>query len=393
MKKGINILAIFTIVMIFASCKSVVNHGKVDYSNQESKHIKVLGAGYTVNTSRELEERYVVSVKLKDTPSNAKYLIADFEQPNNLGYYERKILDIDPTKEIKLLVSDPIYGQKGGFYKIKVYLTKDKDGVDVIDKLVQNVNLPKGLSEGRDYAKEYKILFKNKSKKKVIVIYPNNRKKKAISLHIPSDFKIGNATVKFKESSFEYIPKNETVYNWSKILTLQESSDRMMEILDKNYYIRYVNIIGLGFNKDFPEKDNNLQIGAAAFLYDKLYMSSEKNFLNIAKRSKKVISLIDYPSDRIKKKPYEREFLAATILKSDKKLWEYQYTFRYDKRISKKELSSRKIKAIEIVGSASYMNTDLFENFVIKELENDGAKIESRRLDDREMNKLFHKTK
>ena len=76
--------------------------------------MKVSGGGYFLRTERQQEESYGLVVNFKSMPAAAKYLIADFELPNNSGVYERKIFPVTDTQSSLLVNSNPIYGIKYG---------------------------------------------------------------------------------------------------------------------------------------------------------------------------------------------------------------------------------------------------------------------------------------
>jgi len=143
----------------------------------------VEAGGYFLDTKKQAEEYYGLVINFKNLPDNAKYLIADFELPNNRGLYERKIFPAERNRTNFFVKSDPIYGLKQGVYHVKLYLAEDKKGEKVIDQVDQAILIGPGISKGRDYTTQYTLFNGEKEIKKLLVVdTPFNKNPK-----LPSD--------------------------------------------------------------------------------------------------------------------------------------------------------------------------------------------------------------
>jgi hypothetical protein len=207
-------LSIFiSLILLLTSCAVIKNYP------QESKFMKVYGGGFIMKSS---EPQYGMVVNFKDLPSDAKYLMADFEVPSSPGKYERKVFELSQNQKSVILKSDPIYGYGYGLYYIRVQIAKDEIGENILDSLDQSIKLYRSPYKGRDYATQYSVKRGKEDVKKVVVISPHNRKSNLIEGEIPSGFKMGYAAVRKDQSTIEYIPNNEKIAGWSKIVTVNE---------------------------------------------------------------------------------------------------------------------------------------------------------------------------
>lgn len=383
MKKTLHLILI---TLILGGCSVMKNYP------QESKFMKVTGGGYFLSKDRQLEETYGLSLDFKNPPSSAKYLIADFELPNNAGLYERKIFPINNKQSSIAVKSNPIYGFNYGLYYVNLYLAEDKKGERVIDSLKQSIKLYSSLNKGRDYASQYTLFEDKKEIKKVIIIYPNKRKKDLITAEIPNKFKIGHANVGFDESIVEYVPNNETVYNWTKIITIKENKVINQDINKPHIY---ASVLGNAMHKKFSKLDKDMQITYAGIVNGEFINVETPNFEKLITKANEVGAYVDYADySTIKRSPYQREYLVLRTIKSDVSIWEFQCTVRYDKRWSKEKIESFKKEAKNIVGSLQYVKSNPIDDLEKLATEN-GVKnfnVESQRLDDRELNIKFKAT-
>ncbi len=374
---------ILSTLLLLNSCAIIKNHP------QESKFMKVSRGGYFLNSERQLEETYGLVVNFKNIPDNAKYLIADFEIPNNPGQYDRKIYPINKNQSHEFIKSNPIYGFKYGFYFIKLSLAEDKKGEKIIDSLYQSIRLYIGHSKGRDYAVQYTLFGGKEEIKKMIVIFPNERNKDLLIADISSEFKMGHAVVTSDESVVEYVPNKESVFNWSKIITLKEN-----KVIDEkmNKPAIYSTILGNGMYKKFSKLDKDIQITYTGRLKGKFINVETPNFQELAMDAEEIAVYVDYSDPlTIKKYPYQREYLVAKTAKSGISIWELQCTVRYDKRWPKEKIELWKEEAARTANSLRYSKNNLADNLEKIAIEN-GIKdfsLESQRLDDRDLNIKF----
>lgn len=382
----IKILMLAVVINPMISCAIIKN------KPQESKFMKVDGGGYLIRAGRQMEETYGAVVRLKHIPDNAKYIVADFELPNNSGIYERKIFPIDKKKSFVAVNSDPIYGAKYGFYYIKIYLTEDKKAEKIIDSLTQSVKIYTSINKGRDYAKQYTVFLDDKEVKKIIVIYPNNRKKSLLTAEIADGFKMDYAVVSPNESLIEYVPKKETVYNWSKIITIRENKERPGIPNKPSVHIA---ALGNSLYSKFSKHDKNIQVTYAGIKDGKFFNADNPNFQKLAQDADQIALYIDYKDHERTQYPHQREYLVARMIKSDISIWEMQFTVRYDKRWSKQKIESLKKEATDTVASFVPVKVDPILSIKDSAKENgiNKFKIESQRLDDRDFNEKFNVVK
>lgn len=374
------------LLFLFTSCSTLNNN------IQESKFMKVSTGGYVVDTDRQMEEAYMLEIYFKNLPQNVKYIIADFESPANRGIYDRKVYPINSKHSKILIKSNPIYGVKKGLYKVKILLSEDERGEKIIDSLIQGIQMINGISKGRDYAVQYTLLSDNKELKKVLVIYPNNRKKNLISAEISDKFKIGHAAVTHDELVTEYVPFKETVYNWTRIITLLETKQ------SSNYDNKpstLAALTGKGFYNKFFKFDKDMQITYTAINNGSFINTETPDFENLMNRSDEVWLYTDYFDYLTAKEfPNQREYLVIKFIKSDISVWQLQCTVRYDKRWSLEKIKTLKSEAIRTVSSMQYIDKDpiktIEESSIIAGIKNFNIKIQ--RLDDRDLNEKYKAT-
>lgn len=374
-------------ILLLAGCSAIKNRP------QESQFLKVEAGGYFLDTKRQAEEYYGLVINFKNLPDNAKYLIADFELPNNQGLYERKIFPAERNRTNFFVKSDPIYGLKQGVHHVKLYLAEDKKGEKVIDQVDQALSIGPGISKGRDYTTQYTLFNGEKEIKKLLVVYPNDRKQKLITAEIPNDFKIGHAAVSLDESTIEYVPNNETVFNWSKIITLME-----MKPLQNDLNKPYILAFGLGkgmYDRFYKSDEKKMQLTYAGMHNGQFINVETPNFQELIKSSDEVGVFVDYvDKSSSKRSRNQREYLVARIVKSDISIWMIQCTVKYDEKWPKEKIRNLKKEADKAVAFFRYAKTDHVDNLerIAKENGMENFRIESRRLDNRDLNSEFKET-
>lgn len=346
---------------------------------QQSKYMKVSGGGFVM---KDGEPKYGMVIDFKYLPDNAKYLIAEFEVPSSPGKYEKKVFELSKNQGIIAVNSNPIYGYEFGLYYIKAYLSSDKDGKNILDSLIQSIKLYKSFYNGRDYAIQNSIKKGENYSERIVTIYPHNRKNLLIEGVIPNGFKMGYAAVSHDSSVTEYIPNNENITNWSKIITIRE--EKPLNLQNNKPHV-FSLVVANGLYKKFSEKDKDIQITYAAQHNGNFINTETPNFNELAKESLEVAAYIDYADfERIKKNPNEREYLVLKSMKSDISIWQIQYTIRYNKKLPKEQIESLKKEVRELINSFKYANKS-----AIDEIKDNGFIIESERLDNKEFNQKF----
>lgn len=363
------------VVLFISSCAVVKNYP------QESQYMKVIGGGMIMDSG---DIKYGVSIRFKALPTNAKYLIADFEIPNSPGMFDRKVFKISKGQLSAVANSDKIYGYEFGLYYAKLSLSEDKSGDHIIDSLEQSVKLFKSPYNRRDYAAQYAISKNSEEVKKLLVIFPSNRNKKLISAELPSDYHIGHAGVGKDESIIEYVPIKETVFNWSKIVTILENKN-FSESNNKPYI--FSGALGDGMFKKFSDTDKNIQVFYEANHNGEIVNSNEAKFRGIVSDADVVSVYVDYADrERIKKYPNQREFLVARSIRSDVSVWQLQCTIRYDKTLSAEKIKALKEEAKSIVSSFGYVSSNPINIFQ----RSDEYEVQIQRLDESSMNEKYN---
>lgn len=142
MKKS---LLILTILFVISGCSraTLEKGGWLPPEPQKSKFMKVEVGGFDVGGGKDsVELKYMVGVKLDIKRPNSDWIIAEFEDPANKTF-TKKVFKLTPNQEKLLFYSDgPVCGLEDiSAYLVKIKLSSDKDGINVVDSLEQYIRL------------------------------------------------------------------------------------------------------------------------------------------------------------------------------------------------------------------------------------------------------------
>ncbi len=141
MKKSF--LIIFLLILTNCSRSSLEKGGWLPPEPQKSKFMKVEAGGFDIGGGKDsVELKYMVGVKLDNTRPNSDWLIAEFEDPANKNFV-KKVFKLKPNQDRFLFYSDgPVCGLKDiSAYLVKIKLSSDKDGINIVDSLEQYIRL------------------------------------------------------------------------------------------------------------------------------------------------------------------------------------------------------------------------------------------------------------